>query len=68
VLEAAMVGEGSMAPSSALLLQEPDQELTQLADRYGMRASRRIWQLSRDSVDALVTLLRRLRITCDQAG
>jgi glycine/D-amino acid oxidase-like deaminating enzyme len=65
LLEGSMVGEGSTAASSALLLQEPDLELTQLADRYGMRTSRRIWQSSRDSVHALVTLLRRLRITCD---
>ena len=65
LLEASMIGEGSTAASSALLLQEPDLELTQLADRYGRRTSRRIWQLSRDSVHALVTLLRRLRITCD---
>jgi len=65
LLEASMVGQGSTAASSALLLQEPDLELTQLANRYGLRTSRRIWQLSRDSVHALVNLLRRLRITCD---
>lgn len=65
LLEAAMVGAGSTAASSALLLQEPDLELMQLADRYGMRASRRIWQLSRDSAHALVALLRRLKIACD---
>jgi len=47
------------------LLQEPDRELTQLAERYGRHASRRIWQMSRDSVYALVSLLRRLRISCD---
>jgi glycine/D-amino acid oxidase-like deaminating enzyme len=65
VLEASVVGQGSTAASSALLLQEPDRELTQLADRYGLHASRRIWQMSRDSVYALVSLLRRLRVSCD---
>jgi glycine/D-amino acid oxidase-like deaminating enzyme len=65
LLEASRVGEGSTAASSALLLKEPDLELRQLADRYGMRTSRRIWQLSHESVHALMTLLRRLRITCD---
>jgi glycine/D-amino acid oxidase-like deaminating enzyme len=65
VLEASMVGQGSTAASSALLLQEPDRELTQLADRYGLHASRRIWQMSRDSAYALVSLLRRLRVSCD---
>jgi glycine/D-amino acid oxidase-like deaminating enzyme len=65
VLEAEVVGRGSTAASSALLLQEPDLDLMQLANRYGTRTSRRMWQMSRESVDALVMLLRRLRIACD---
>ena len=65
LLEAAAVGSGSTAASSALLLQEPDLELTELEKRYGSRASRRIWQLSVESVQQLVALLRRLRIRCD---
>ena len=65
VLEAESVGRGSTAASSALLLQEPDLELMKLTNRYGMRTGRRIWQMSRDSVHALVRLLRRLRIACD---
>jgi glycine/D-amino acid oxidase-like deaminating enzyme len=65
LLEASLVAQGSTAASSALLLQEPDRELTQLAERYGLHASRRIWQMSRDSVYALVNLLRRLRVSCD---
>ena len=39
VLEAALVGQGSTAASSALLLQEPDLELTELANRYGRHAA-----------------------------
>jgi len=65
VLEAALVGRGSTAASSALLLKEPDLELTELTTRYGARSSRRIWQLSHESVDQLVALLKRLRIRCD---
>ena len=65
VLEAAIVGSGSTAASSALLLKEPDLELAQLTKRYGARASRRIWELSHQSVDQLVALLKRLRIRCD---
>ena len=65
VLEAEVVGQGSTGASSALLLQEPDLELTDLTDRYGTRTSRRMWQLSRDSLHALVMLLRRLGIACD---
>ena len=52
LLEASDVGRGSTAASSALLLQEPDLELMELANRYGLRASRRIWQMSHDSVQA----------------
>jgi glycine/D-amino acid oxidase-like deaminating enzyme len=65
LLEAAAVGRGSTAASSALLLQEPDLELSELANRYGTHAARRIWQMSRESVHGLVALLRRLRIACD---
>jgi glycine/D-amino acid oxidase-like deaminating enzyme len=65
VLEAALVGRGSSAASSALLLKEPDRELTELMKRYGSGNSRRIWELSLQSVDQLVALLKRLRIRCD---
>ncbi|MES1254478.1 MAG: FAD-dependent oxidoreductase, partial [Acidobacteriota bacterium] len=64
VLEGEVVGRGSTAASSALLLQEPDVELSELAERYGARRSRRMWQMSRESSNALVALLRRLRIAC----
>jgi glycine/D-amino acid oxidase-like deaminating enzyme len=65
VLEAAVIGRGSTAASSALLLKEPDLELTELTKRYGSRSSQRIWELSHQSVDQLVALLKRLRIRCD---
>jgi glycine/D-amino acid oxidase-like deaminating enzyme len=65
VLEATVVGRGSTAASSALLLQEPDLELTRLRERYGPRASRRIWQLGHQSVHEFVKLLKHLRIACD---
>jgi glycine/D-amino acid oxidase-like deaminating enzyme len=65
VLEAGLVGRGSTVASSALLLQEPDLELLQLEDRYGARTSRRIWQVSHESVRDLIALLKRLGIRCD---
>ena len=65
VLEAAVVGRGSTAASSALLLKEPDLELMELTNRYGSRNSRRIWELCGQSVDQLIALLKRLRIRCD---
>lgn len=65
VLEAAVVGRGSTAASSALLLKDPDLDLTQLTSRYGIRRSRRMWELSHQSVDQLTALLTRLHIRCD---
>jgi glycine/D-amino acid oxidase-like deaminating enzyme len=65
LVEAALVGRGSTAASSALLLQEPDQGLAALEQRYGKAASRRIWQLSHEAVREYVALLRRLDIACD---
>jgi len=52
------------ATARATALDKPDLELTELTKRYGTRASRRIWQMSRDSVHEFVRLLRRLRIGC----
>jgi glycine/D-amino acid oxidase-like deaminating enzyme len=57
VLEADRVGHGSTAASSALLLQEPDHRLTDLADRYGARIARRIWRLSHEAGRELIALL-----------
>lgn len=65
LLEAAVVGRGSTAASSALLLKEPDLELTQLTTRSGFANSRRTWELSHQSVADLVALLTRLRVRCD---
>jgi glycine/D-amino acid oxidase-like deaminating enzyme len=65
VLEASLVGAGSTVASSALLMQEPDVGLAGLEERYGSRTSRRIWQLSRESVANLVARLTRLGVGCD---
>jgi glycine/D-amino acid oxidase-like deaminating enzyme len=65
LLESGWVGCGSTAASSALLLQEPDRGLAELARRYGKASSRRIWQLGRDSVRDLVGILREHRVPCD---
>lgn len=65
LLEGSLVGRGSTAASSALLLEEADLGLTDLSRRYGFARSRRIWQMSQNSVRELVTLLTRLRIVCD---
>jgi glycine/D-amino acid oxidase-like deaminating enzyme len=65
LLESSVMGRGSTAASSALLLEEPDRELTQLIDRYGTRRARRIWRVSQESVHELAALLRKLGVDCD---
>src|SRR5688572_28570158 len=65
VLEAGRVGRQSTAASTALLLQEPDQGLAELARRYGPAASRRIWELSSEAARSLVSKLQRHEIDCD---
>jgi glycine/D-amino acid oxidase-like deaminating enzyme len=65
VVEAARVGQGSTAASTALLLQEPDYDLKALSDRYGAGAARRIWQLSHEAARDFITTIRRLKIDCD---
>ena len=65
LLEAELVARGSTAASSALLLHEPDESLSALRRHYGLARSRRIWQLSRQAVNDLVGLLKRLKIDCD---
>jgi glycine/D-amino acid oxidase-like deaminating enzyme len=64
LLEAARVGCGSTAASTALLMQEPDRDFVELAARFGGSKARRIWQLSRRATRDLVDLLARLRIDC----
>jgi glycine/D-amino acid oxidase-like deaminating enzyme len=64
LLERGRVGCGSTVASSALLLQEPDCGLADLARRYGRASSRRIWQLGRDGVRDLVRTIRRHHVEC----
>jgi len=65
LVDAALVGRGSTAASSALLLQEPDMGMRQLSDGYGAAASRRIWRLSHDAVREFTRTIRRLAVSCD---
>jgi glycine/D-amino acid oxidase-like deaminating enzyme len=65
VLEGDAVGRGSTAASTALLMQEPDEDFVRLARRYGGRRAKRIWQLSREATRDFVHALKRLHIACD---
>ena len=65
VIEAARIGQGSTAASTALLLQEPDYDLAALTDRYGARKAKRIWTLSQDAARDFIETIERLKISCD---
>ncbi len=62
LVEAHRIGRGSTAASTALLMQEPDVDLRDLAARYGSATARRIWTRSRASVRGFTNLLQQLRI------
>jgi glycine/D-amino acid oxidase-like deaminating enzyme len=64
VVDAARPGHGSTAASTALLLQEPDEDVGALTARYGAATARRIWRISRRATDEFKATIRRLRISC----
>ena len=64
LVDGARTARGSTAASTALLLQEPDMDLGDLAGRYGLPTARRIWEISRGAAHDLVATLRRHRIAC----
>lgn len=57
LVEAQRIGRGSTAASTALLMQEPDVDLRDLARRYGPATARRIWRCSRAAVKSMVRTL-----------
>ena len=65
VLETSRVGRGSTAASTALLMQEPDEDLRALARRYGAAAATRIWHLGRKAVRDFARTVQTLEIDCD---
>jgi glycine/D-amino acid oxidase-like deaminating enzyme len=65
LLERDRIARGSTAASTALLMQEPDLDLRDLATRYGRNRAREIWSQSAKSVRGLVALFRRLHIAAD---
>ena len=67
LIERARVGRGSTAASTALLMQEPDVDLRELASRYGKAGARRVWQLSRTATRDFVRTIDQLGIECDLA-
>jgi glycine/D-amino acid oxidase-like deaminating enzyme len=53
LVESQHIGRGSSAASTALLMQEPDVDLGDLAARYGPARSRRMWGCSASAVAAM---------------
>jgi glycine/D-amino acid oxidase-like deaminating enzyme len=64
-IEAQRIGRGSTVASTALLMQEPDEDLLALSGRYGFASARRIWELSRDANDGFIALIKKLQIACE---
>jgi glycine/D-amino acid oxidase-like deaminating enzyme len=65
LIEGREIGRGSTSASSALLMQEPDADLTALTQRYGATRARRIWAIGGEATADLVRTLRRLDVDCD---
>ena len=65
LVEGRRIARGSTAASTALLMQEPDEDLDALSRRYGRKRARRIWQLSREATRDMVATLGRLDISCN---
>ena len=61
LIEAARIGRGSTAASTALLMQEPDADFGDLAGRYGTAGARHVWEASRKAVQGLIRTLQGLR-------
>ena len=65
LLEAKTVGRGSTIASTALLMQEPDRDFTDLAKRFGRNTTRQIWaSLARATRDVARTI-RALKLDVD---
>ena len=60
LIEAARIGRGSTAASTALLMQEPDADFGDLAGRHGASGARQVWEASRLAVRGLIRTLKRL--------
>jgi len=65
VLEARAVAGGSTAASTALLMQEPDKDVGELARRYGRANARKIWLAMRRATRDFSKAIDALEIDCD---
>jgi len=65
LVESKVVGRGSTVASTALLMQEPDLDFTNLAARFGRRATRDIWRALGRATRDLGKTIRKLNLKAD---
>ena len=62
LVDAARIGRGSTAASTALLMQEPDTDYVDLMKRYGRGVTTRIWRCCRGAVSSMRDMLEDLDV------
>jgi glycine/D-amino acid oxidase-like deaminating enzyme len=65
LIESKVVGGGSTAASTALLMQEPDRDFSDLAARFGRPATRQIWMALARATRDLARTIRSLKLDVD---
>jgi glycine/D-amino acid oxidase-like deaminating enzyme len=65
LVESKVVGGGSTVASTALLMQEPDRDFSDLAKRFGPAATKQIWRVLRGATRDLARTIRRLNLDVD---
>ena len=65
LLESRKAGRGSTVASTALLMQEPDRDFLDLANRFGRASARKIWKSLAKATRDLTRTIRALEIEAD---
>jgi glycine/D-amino acid oxidase-like deaminating enzyme len=68
LLESRTVARGSTSASTALLMQEPDRDFTDLASRFGRPVAREIWKLLGKATRDLAKTIKSLKLDADLCG
>lgn len=68
LLESGTVARGSTSASTALLMQEPDRDFTDLASRFGRAVAREIWKSLGKATRDLANTIKALKLDADLSG